>query len=121
MIDDWNGVEWIFAAALEQPAAERSAFLDAVCAGRPEIRSEVDSLLAHHRADKDFLGRPALQALAGELSPFQAREPSLAYLATTIARRHRAAVVAAVVSFVALTGALGISLWEVRLARAESR
>ncbi|MBI1842573.1 MAG: protein kinase, partial [Verrucomicrobia bacterium] len=48
--------EAIFAGALELAAAEeRSLYLDQACAGRPAIRTEVDSLLAAHNEARDFL------------------------------------------------------------------
>jgi hypothetical protein len=37
----WQEVKEILAAALEQPAAERNAYLDQACA-EPEVRREVD-------------------------------------------------------------------------------
>jgi hypothetical protein len=36
----------IFADALELPTEERTTFLDRACAGRPELREEVETLLA---------------------------------------------------------------------------
>ncbi len=44
----WQRVKDLFAAALEKDAAERDAFLDEACAAEPELRAEVDSLLAAH-------------------------------------------------------------------------
>ena len=51
--------------------------------------------------------------------PILAREPSLAYVAARLARRHRPAFVAAGVSMAALLAALGVSLWQTRVAIAE--
>jgi tetratricopeptide (TPR) repeat protein len=51
--------------------------------------------------------------------PVVAREPSFSYLMTRLVRRHRAAAIAAAVSLVALVAALGVSLWQTRIARAE--
>ena len=51
--------------------------------------------------------------------PVLARAPSFAYLAASLARRHRAAVSAAAVSLVALVAALGVSIWQTRIAIAE--
>ncbi len=51
--------------------------------------------------------------------PVLAREPSLGYLARTLIRQHRAAAAAVAVSLVALIGALGVSLWQIRVARTE--
>jgi eukaryotic-like serine/threonine-protein kinase len=49
--EQWRTVEEIFHAAVERPAAVRAAFLDRACAGRPEIRAEVESLLAADATD----------------------------------------------------------------------
>ena len=45
----WKRVQEIFSAAAELPFAEQPAFLDTECAGDPELRAEVESLL---RADR---------------------------------------------------------------------
>src|SRR5271157_2431083 len=37
---------------------ERSAFLDAACAGQPELRAAVEALLAAHEASGSLLDRP---------------------------------------------------------------
>ena len=51
----WERVQEILADALELPAAVRPAFLDAQCDGRPDLRSEVESLLrAAETADGYF-------------------------------------------------------------------
>jgi len=55
----WQRVKDLFAAALEQDAAGRDGFLDSACAGEPELRAEVDSLLAAHASTDDFIERPA--------------------------------------------------------------
>jgi eukaryotic-like serine/threonine-protein kinase len=55
----WQRVKDLFAAALEKDAAERNVFLDEACAAEPELRAEVDSLLAAHDDTDDFIERPA--------------------------------------------------------------
>ncbi|MGD8320062.1 MAG: serine/threonine-protein kinase [Gemmatimonadota bacterium] len=45
-----TAVNDLFVEALAVPPEERSAFLDARCAGAPSLRAEVASLLAHHDA-----------------------------------------------------------------------
>jgi serine/threonine protein kinase len=40
--------ETIFAEALALPAAERAAYLDAVCVGQPELRQRIEALLQAH-------------------------------------------------------------------------
>jgi tetratricopeptide (TPR) repeat protein len=51
--------ETLFHEALAKPPAERAAFLDAACAGQPELRAAVAALLAAHEASADVLDRPA--------------------------------------------------------------
>ncbi|HEY6803494.1 MAG TPA: protein kinase [Pyrinomonadaceae bacterium] len=43
----WKEIDRVFAAALEQDTAERPAFLDEACGDDLELRSEVESLIAH--------------------------------------------------------------------------
>jgi formylglycine-generating enzyme required for sulfatase activity/serine/threonine protein kinase/WD40 repeat protein len=50
--------ESIFAAALELQGNERRAYLDQACAGNPELRSEVEGLLAADADAGSFLNRP---------------------------------------------------------------
>ena len=45
--DEWRHVEEIFLAALEKDGDTRSQYLDEVCRGKPQLRAEVESLLAH--------------------------------------------------------------------------
>ncbi len=59
----WRTVDRIFAQALELPAAERGAFLDAACAGDEDLRREVETLLAADERDATFLERPAGEIL----------------------------------------------------------
>ncbi len=47
-------------------SAERAAFLDAVCAGQPELRAEVNALLAASDLATSFLDRPAVERLSWE-------------------------------------------------------
>ena len=54
----------LFRMALERPPQEREEFLQSECANRPEVRSEVDSLLEHH-ADDSFLERPKIVGPGG--------------------------------------------------------
>ncbi len=51
--------------------------------------------------------------------PVLAREPSFRYLAVKLARRHRAAFLSAAVALLALVAALGVSLWQMRVAMRE--
>jgi eukaryotic-like serine/threonine-protein kinase len=53
---NWQRVAEIFSDALDLPPAERAAFLDAQCAGRPAERSAAERMLAaEQKAGPDFL------------------------------------------------------------------
>lgn len=56
----WLRVKEVLALALEQPPESRSVLLDAVCAGEPDLRAEVDSLLTAESAAGSFIDAPAL-------------------------------------------------------------
>ena len=53
-------------AVLELPAHERAAYLDQVCAGNPELRRQVERLLAAHECADDFLPAPAVNPTSVE-------------------------------------------------------
>ena len=52
--EQWPKIKEIVGAALEREPGERAPFLDDACAQHPELRAEVESLLAAH-ADADGL------------------------------------------------------------------
>ncbi len=60
-------VQALFAQAVDLPQEDRSAFLDAACAGDPELRAEVDDLLNYDRDteggehEESFLKSPILR------------------------------------------------------------
>jgi eukaryotic-like serine/threonine-protein kinase len=58
--DDWNRISALTAGALEQPEAERAAWLDRECAGHDNLRREVDSLLAADARAGRFLEKAAI-------------------------------------------------------------
>jgi eukaryotic-like serine/threonine-protein kinase len=56
----WQEVKKVLAGALERTPEERSVYLDHAC-GDPDIRREVDSLIAaHEQGDSSFMERPGL-------------------------------------------------------------
>jgi serine/threonine protein kinase len=63
----WQRVRKVFEAALEQEPAARPAFLDGACSGDPELRAEVEGLLANHDSGEEFLEVPVYEAAAGLL------------------------------------------------------
>src|SRR5689334_17630563 len=60
MSDSPKNARDIFLAAVERPAAERPAFLDAACAGDAELRRRVEALLRAHDEPGSLLDRPAV-------------------------------------------------------------
>src|SRR5271167_4872318 len=69
--------ETLFHEALAKPSGERAAFLDAACAGQPELRAAVEALLAAHDASGSFLDRPLRDVASdgGEPKPDGAPPP----------------------------------------------
>lgn len=57
----WDRVSTLFAAAAELPPERRQEFLSAACGQDPALRAEVESLLAVHDIDPDFLHRPGAE------------------------------------------------------------
>jgi non-specific serine/threonine protein kinase/serine/threonine-protein kinase len=58
----WQSVKEVLYQALRLPEAERPAFLDQACASEPDLRQEIESLLAAHDKDHSFLTvRPAVE------------------------------------------------------------
>ena len=47
--DRWERVKTVFANAAALDGSERTAYLDSACHGQPDVREEVESLLAAHR------------------------------------------------------------------------
>ncbi|MDQ6620171.1 MAG: protein kinase [Pseudomonadota bacterium] len=56
----WQEVKVVLATALELPDSERAAYLDEACAGYPELRSEVESLLHAGKDVTGFIETPGL-------------------------------------------------------------
>jgi serine/threonine-protein kinase len=64
----WKRVEELFSKCLELPTALRSRHLAEACAGDPELRREVESLLAH-AGKPSFLETPAVEQIAPDALP----------------------------------------------------
>ncbi|MCP4249280.1 MAG: serine/threonine protein kinase [bacterium] len=60
----WRQIKQMFHAALAREAPTRPAFLEQACGSDPALRVEVESLLAAHDTEPDFIERPALTCLA---------------------------------------------------------
>lgn len=61
MDNRWERIETVFATALELDPAQRDAYLDDACKDDPELRAEVDSLLAAAPGAEDYF-----EKLSGE-------------------------------------------------------
>ena len=58
----WQEVKNVLAAALEQEAGERAAYLDRACTD-PSVRREVESLIvAHEQAESNFMEHPTAES-----------------------------------------------------------
>jgi serine/threonine protein kinase len=60
--EQWAKVNDLFHAALERPAGERRAWLEAVTGSDPEAMREVEALIAAHESEPSFLDAPAVLA-----------------------------------------------------------
>jgi serine/threonine protein kinase len=66
--DRWQQVERVYHAALERDPASRPAYIDEACSGDPELRQEVETLLAAHQEGDGFLETPAIEVMAFALA-----------------------------------------------------
>src|ERR1700690_666469 len=68
MPDNWERVREIFFAGADLPSAEQQRFLEGACRDNPDLRREVDSLLAAdrtHSHDIDLAVEAAAQQVLG--------------------------------------------------------
>ncbi len=61
----WERVKEVFSTAVDLGEAARQPYLDESCAGDPELRAEVVSLLDAHEQTGDFIDLPAAQQTLG--------------------------------------------------------
>jgi eukaryotic-like serine/threonine-protein kinase len=66
-------LEQLYHSALERADAERRAFLDGACGTDPDLRREVESLLALDDAAENFIETPALEVAARQLAQHRTR------------------------------------------------
>jgi eukaryotic-like serine/threonine-protein kinase len=71
----WQRVKEIFEGALERHGAERESFLEHACAGEPEVRDEVESLLRSYEVAGSFMEAPAVAHAADDLAAAQRLTP----------------------------------------------
>jgi len=67
--EEWQSVKDLFAGARELPPSERPAFLESACAGEPERRRQVESLLASSDERWSLLDGLPAAALASAILP----------------------------------------------------
>ncbi|HUQ33459.1 MAG TPA: protein kinase, partial [Pyrinomonadaceae bacterium] len=58
----WRQVDELLQSALDRPAEERAAFLEAACGADESLKGEVKSLLASYDEAGSFIERPALES-----------------------------------------------------------
>ncbi len=66
--DRWKQLEQLFHAALQLDESQRAAFIEAACTGDPELRRELELLLAHDRQPSKRLLKPPVRAAADNLT-----------------------------------------------------
>lgn len=59
----WERIDELFDAALDLPDEARARWLDAVCANEPEVREQVERLLALTETDEPRLDPRTVEAL----------------------------------------------------------
>jgi eukaryotic-like serine/threonine-protein kinase len=77
-LDRWRAVERVLDRALTSDPTSWPALLAETCAGDPELRVEVEALLAQRSAADDFLASPptvAVSALVAESRADGGRHP----------------------------------------------
>jgi tetratricopeptide (TPR) repeat protein len=61
--EQWREIKDVLGRALELDPDQRSGYLDTLCAGNADMRSELDSLLRSYEEDSSFLSVPAAEVL----------------------------------------------------------
>src|SRR5688500_19908855 len=56
----WHEIETVLQDALDRPPLERASFLQDVCAGDEELKTEATTLIAAYEEAGDFIEQPAI-------------------------------------------------------------
>lgn len=88
-LDRWQRIEAILDQVLDLPPAERTALLGSACAEDPELRAEVETLLAADAEAGGFLGVPASEYAPDLLAEAAAGEEGEENLAGRLVGRYR--------------------------------
>ncbi len=59
-------IDQLFQQALSQPPEKRGSFLEGVCAGDEDLRSEVESLIEHDKKAQSFIDSPVTGSIAAD-------------------------------------------------------
>jgi hypothetical protein len=62
--DEWRRAKALFEVAIQHDPGARDAFLDEACAGDPQLRAEIASLVAAHERAGSFIEAPAYESAA---------------------------------------------------------
>ncbi len=73
--EHYRRVKEVFSAAVEHQTGERAAFLAHACAGDPNLRGEVESLLAHDHPAENFIEESAFEVAARLMADSETRSP----------------------------------------------
>lgn len=76
MNTSWERITRLLDAARALDGAARAAFVDAACAGDPDVRSQIESLLSASAVDDGFLAEPPYVDLAGALQQLDGGLPN---------------------------------------------
>ncbi len=94
---------------------------------RRELRGDLDTVALKALADEPGRRYPSALALAEDLERYLAGLPVAAhpasrwYRARKFARRHRAGVIVAMLAIMAIAAAMGLVIWQARVAHAEAK
>src|SRR6185369_3592653 len=74
-MERWERIETLFQGALEQPSAEREAWLRRACGSDEDLFGEVGSLVANHRKDDSEMwgAVAAAQLISARLGVYEIR------------------------------------------------
>jgi len=73
--DDLKSEETIFSNAIQRASAERGAFLDEACAGRPALRQRIEELLEAQPQLGEFMETPVAPGVLGATEPIPPTVP----------------------------------------------
>jgi len=73
----WTRVKELFYEALDHDPKERADWLDRACPGDPELRTQVQALLASHERGGDFMEPPRFGSVSRLLSGEDEEEPKM--------------------------------------------